>query len=120
MKSELTKEQSQHLIDLGISKDYASWRVIDIDVDINMPLERLIEESKVEPYFTLNSILEILPNNIGERNRIVESGERGHFAYYCGANGSLDWKSAKEELIDSLYELVCWCIENNYINTKTQ
>lgn len=129
MKTQLTKEESQHLIDLGISKDYASWRVIGIDVDTNMPLERLIEESQVEPYFTLDSILEILPKAIN----VPLKGRRELLIHYANINGN-DYPlvcytvpydamggiispcyKEYEELIDSLYELCVWCLENKYL-----
>lgn len=102
MKTQLTKEQSKHLIELGVPKEKAGIKHIELT----------LEEYRV---FSLTDLLSILPNNIGDRNRIVESGERGHFAYYCGANGSIGWKPAKAELIDSLYELCVWCIEYGYL-----
>lgn len=96
MKTRLTKEQCGRLVDLGLHTN--KWTNFRNEEGFNETYE----------YFALADMLEILPKEIGDRNRIIESGPRGHFAYYIGINGTIGWKPAVEELIDALYELACW------------
>lgn len=112
MKTELTKEQSQHLIDLGVPKEKAS----DIE-EYSDPVSQWTHRGA--PIFKLEDFLngEILPKEIDDRNRIIESGPRGHFAYYIGIYGAIGWKPAEEELIDALYELACWYY-GEYLKSK--
>ena len=120
MKTQLTKEQSQHLIDLGISKDYARWKVIGIDGDVSMPLEQLIAKCQVEPYFTLDSILEILPKEIDSENgslclNIQMMNDVCSVFYEYIAHGGCKEYFESEELIDALYELCVGCLEQGYL-----
>lgn len=104
MKKQLTKEQSQRLIELGVHR-----------------------------ISTIGDLLELLPGYIGLEVRNKYGVERGTLccdltitskyivSYECTI---LDHK-AKEtivefsdsNLIDSLYCMVIWCIENGYIKT---
>lgn len=109
MKDTLTTAESQHLISLGVPKEKASGfeYIGELEYDVcdnyfDNPI------NKKAPIFTLTDLLEILPKEIGDRNRIIESGSKGHFAYYVGINGVIGWKPAEEELIDALYQLACW------------
>ena len=91
MKTELTTEQSKHLIGLGAPDEKAS-----------------LCGYRKNPIFKLADLLEILPKKIDGKNRIIESDVKGHFAYYCGAIEIIGWRHAEEELIDALYQLACW------------
>ena len=105
MKTELTFEESQKLIELGISKEYTT------------PI-RTIERRYWGFRFT--DLLYILPKEpladyclqiTNWRNDIWYVGytmqdEDPLIMYNCG------------ELIDGLYKLVIWCIEHGYIETE--
>lgn len=106
MKTQLTKEQSQHLIDLGVPKEKASDKISYGFLGY-------------DPIFTLTDLLEILPKEI-ELDRKPK-----HFAQLNILYRLRKWwveyqdiilsVKIKEELIDSLYELCVWTIENKYL-----
>lgn len=114
MKTELTKEQSQHLIELGVSKYDADWKVIGIDVDHSLPLETLIEKSQVEPHFTLESLLRIVPKEIIRYNLTIW-WDNYAIDWNIGYHGKTDSYQSASELIDAVYELVCWCVISGYL-----
>lgn len=102
MKSRLTKEQTQTLIRLGISETKASSR---IEIQSNHII-------CTEYRFTLIDLFEILPAEIYDREENIS---------YClqsivSKNGCIagygQIKFNNDELIDCLYQLVCWYIEN--------
>lgn len=114
MKTELTIQQSEHLIKLGVPKEIAS-----------------VKEDMYGPaLFTLTDLLEILPKVI-EVKDINQYNEE----YNCKAYIYQEWigkyevgykiptltlvnyidKFHSEELIDALYELTVWCIENGHL-----
>ena len=104
MKTELDKEQSQHLIDLGVSKEKASGiiKVFDEDGTLLYTL----------PIFKLEDLLngEVLPNTIdGNRaHRTIQTYDGYHYAFYSYDYGRISNLNEAEELIDSLYQLTCW------------
>lgn len=95
MKIELTREESQHLLDLGVPKEKASiW-------------------NKDKIIFKLDDFLngEILPKEITHDGYIYK------LTMTCGNRCEVRYETEhiyhlgtyiKEELIDSLYELTCW------------
>lgn len=102
MKTELTKEQSQHLIELGVPKEKASRRHIDLT----------LAEYRT---FTLADLLEIL-----------ESMEEGDFTIIHWKDGGQDvWTgeiddcvhlySYSDELIEVLYEHTVCAIKYGYL-----
>lgn len=100
MKTRLTREESQHLIDLGVPKEKAS----DIECD-------QWEECCI-PIFELEDFLngEILPKEVEDKTwgfiyrlGIKWSNEVDWLVRY---NGAIYFRSV--ELIDSLYQLACW------------
>lgn len=110
MKTQLTKEQSLHLIELGVLKEKASdesWTsYTPACVGFRYPI------------FTLTDILEILPKEIVYQElkyQIRIEWDDEWYADYVedGYNSVITAKS--EELIDALYELCVWCLENKYI-----
>ena len=106
MKTQLTEEQSQHLIDLGVPKEKAS-----IKQDIYGPA-----------LFTLTDLLEILPKEIEYNDSLYFLHiQRLRFGIYSMKyeNYSGEYLRSNfihnKEFIDALYELTVWCIENKYI-----
>lgn len=107
MKTELTTEQSQHLIDLGVPKEKAS----EIGYELSGKSLGGVELPPVEvPVFTLPDLLEILPNTIDKKtaHRAIQSYDGYHYAFYCYAYGRIGNLNTAKELIDSLYQLACW------------
>ena len=116
MKTQLTKEQSKHLIELGIDENKATYSDNVYDWSIN----------DYPRYFTLTDLLEILPKEIFDEDlysqnylvleitntRLWHVGYAHEISYegYCFLIGRF-----ADELIDTLYELVCWCLENKYL-----
>ena len=107
MKTRLTTEQSQHLINLGVPKEKAS----DIE-EYSDPVSQWIHRGA--PIFTLEDFLngKILPwwiefgnDKYGLSIKYNPFGSK-HEAYYDSLFYSFDF--CKEELIDALYELACW------------
>lgn len=97
MKTELTTEESQHLIDLGVPKELAS-----ISEDMYGPTLFALEDF-------LNG--EILPKEIVDDTWgfISELGMRWYRevdSWLVGYNGNAHFVSG--ELIDALYQLACW------------
>lgn len=131
MKTQLTKEQSQHLIDLGVPREKASG--IDIDNFDNMVLlaaEAMANSNRDKtirslssPIFKLDDLLEILPKEIkgeevnNEYKEALLSIDYMDKGWNCAYNG-LVYKggiSYNKELIDALYELTVWCLGKKYL-----
>lgn len=98
MKRKLTKEESEHLISLGIPKTKASDK-------ISYGYLGYI------PIFTLTDILNIIPKVIDFDNNLnIHINPIESVVYYDEHFD--DFHSLKTELIDALYEVLCWVIEN--------
>lgn len=131
MKTELTREQNQHLIDLGVPKEKASLVAVKqicdwqrkpkknpkeyIVKNPHMPVVMGFEEFEKRPIFTLADLIGILPNKVDGCNRMIESSNECHYAYYCCSYGRIGNLNQSEELIDSVYGLTIWCIENKHL-----
>lgn len=117
MKTQLTKEQSQHLIDLGVPKEKASIRHIELT----------LEEYQV---FNLTDLLGILPKEIEYKEEIfslmcpiditygIDTSEDPNVwvaSYDDYGETGFESQFCHKELIDSLYELCVWTIENGYL-----
>ena len=108
MKTELTTEQSNHLIELGIPEDWASL------------CEQAFDDGyRKNPIFTLDDLLKILPKEIELTDRIynldiVFWSNEVMGIYNIGAMFPIMIKKGNE-LIEVLYELTVWCLENNYL-----
>lgn len=106
MKTQLTKEESAHLINLGVPKEKASDKISYGFLGY-------------DPIFTLTDLFSILPKEIKIENKeyslIIEFNSLYAFAFYYRGNTPSLGKKRKEELIDALYELCVWCLENNYL-----
>lgn len=108
MKQQLTKEQSQRLIELGLPTEKASASVVEEKQGNGC--------SWTYPVFTIGDLLEVLPKDLGVcgfDTLIMEVQEKcGKYTwralYYDSAGASF----GHAELIDALYELVVWCIKN--------
>lgn len=134
MKRKLTREESQHLIDLGIPKEKASAfeYIGELEWDIcDNYLDNPINEKA--PIFTTDDLLEILPEEIEVEDKELkdwcnldiqiyrESVDVSYNTWSDCGYGSC-WLGtpyfSRKELIDALYRLVCWCVENKYIKLR--
>ena len=113
MKQQLTKKQSRSLIELGIPVKRATGSILD-DSQIFCPV------------FTIGDLLGILPTTIEIRyyitfvwcdeekvwctsyDKVKKSGRMYIMVHFENA-----------ELIDALFDLAVWCIENGYIIPET-
>ena len=100
MKTILNKEQSGHLVDLGLHSN--KWTLYRNEQGFNETYE----------YFTLTDLLEILPKEIKIDNSLFNLeihvyNDIVHVIYCVGGMFPLAIKKSKE-LIDALYELACW------------
>lgn len=117
MKMQLTKEQSQHLIDLGVPKEKASAYTYEESHKYKGGIE--LPPVQV-PIFTLTDLLGILPKEIeiteGCKDTLVIDFIGGSvFAQYTFQTRT---RQEEDELIDALYELCVWCLEKEYLNPK--
>ena len=126
MKAELTIEESAKLIELGVDEKFASRHTLRVDIPTDIPnLYRKGEDSK--SVFTLTDLLTILPKGILE-----DEQKSDNHIYVCPLSIKWDvkyqiWEVRYDyleyftgpELIDALYHLLIWTIDNRYINLKT-
>lgn len=104
MKIRLTREESQHLIDLGAPKEKASENTLETR-DYCPPYMNTIRDMSY-PIFTLTDLLEILPKEIAKGQNIeMDWGSDIWSVNYVNNISSI---SQAEELIDALYKLTCW------------
>lgn len=116
MKTILTPEQSNKLFELGIPKECASEIA-------HVPGEdhgKLLENGDMQIHwvpnrvFTTNDLLKILPTEIQNQPIVITHHNDDILeypcwnAYYLGITNS----HLCEELIDSLYELTIWYLQN--------
>lgn len=139
----LSIEQMKHLQELGLDTDDASmrWekrtRMFNGDLrvghwilDLNIPIIlKDYHEIELIPTFTLQDILELLPKQITAEPLIHTFSlfidyQHSEIHYACVHKGGYTNLNPtfeiKDNLIDAAYELLCWCIENGYIETKKQ
>lgn len=125
----------RHLSELGCSTRNASMCLIR-DTEGNRHLsvhdEYCYEAAYMNPIpvYTLADIIEMLPSTVntggdeywlefGKTNLPVEID-----TYYAGYISLFDHRlvyygsSEDYELIDVAYKMLCWCLENKYIETK--
>lgn len=112
MKSNLTPSQSQRLIELGVDPSKAS-EVKEFDDELSLWTHR------GNPIFTLADILSLLPKEIeapdywGEVDAcslgITTLNNDWEVSYFGASNV---YRKAPE-LIDALFELLCWVLKNH-------
>ena len=114
MKTELTVEQSAKLIELGVDASLASKCRVQDEADL----------------FDLSDILSILPKEIKGYQLHIDATIKGYSAaYYVIYDDEImdideidngDGSFSAPELTDSLYKLLIWTIENNYLTLNTE
>lgn len=116
MKTELTVEQSARLIELGVARSKASE---------NTEVGAWADSGYGKPIFTLADILAMLPKELCERRDGIRWDCHLSMCGYNGTWGAMyrldsgdDFLVVFEspDLIDTLYELLIWCINEKYID----
>lgn len=117
MKTTLTKEQSDHLFELGVPRDKAKGAVAT----------RCMGESSYSDAFNIDDLLTIIPNEIDASNfymiGVADGYDVGYSHYKNGELYSMDDELDtimfhSEHLIDALYELVVWLIKIHILEFK--
>lgn len=126
MKTILTIEESQRLIDLGVDPKLASECVSAMKVCASG--RGIIRLPESNPIFTLTDLLSILPESYfseeyyAEMNLSIEVLNGKWFVnyrYYSGGElAAQDVERESPELIDALYQLLIWCLESKIIKLK--
>lgn len=115
MKDRLTPEQSKRLIEIGVEPNKASKREIVHDPNPKKEYIAII--------FTLTDILSLLPKEIKHKGDPygldINWDDSWSASYFNAVNfvipnkeGSIAFEQAPE-LIDALFELLCWVLKNH-------
>lgn len=139
-KQVLDMEQAMRLKELGLDTSKASMcyrrkthdfrgkeKIGRWSLAINQPIiVANFETYETVPTFTLQDILDILPKEMTDKDgyKFVLKIEYGllsrvwHIGYYyydVASHGNL---YSGDNLIDTVYKMLCWCIKNGYINSN--
>lgn len=138
MKLILTREQIDHLIELGLDVKSKSNIVSDSFFNIFNSSNFIVTEKgkiycdpitgggvsdNIDLYytFTLNDILSILPKRIQKSNcdwylfvdffnEVISYSDEFNFSFINRVD------IIEGNCLDAAYELLCWCIENDFLN----
>ena len=134
----LSVEQSRHLQELGLdmSDSAYSWviqksrgeRELTAGCDDVSFVRNLWPSTNICHTYTLDEILRKLPPAIVDEKKMIEydlyidfsDGYIGYAncPYDFGQLDLCDYEPHIDSLLANAYELLCWCIENNYINER--
>ena len=135
-KQVLSIEQMLHLQELGFdtSNASASWYKPDMDREYmlmfgHMKKEELVGNEESIPAYTLQDVLDALPEKITNKRKdyLIEIWKRegewttGYLFFYIEEDVE-DVVHLHDEtdksLIDAVYSMLCWAIEQGYVETK--
>lgn len=134
-KQVLDIEQIKYLHELGLDTSKASMQYVadNNDIIFVVPKECGYHIKDVEDGYiicgalTLQDILDLLPKEMTPMptDRIkFKLCIYGGAIFYCFKDGIDDilvqFRIDENGLIDAAYEMLCWCIENGYIETNKQ
>ena len=130
-KQVLSIEQMQHLQELGLElkETILVWarfmlgktQISDWEIAYNH--SAITDNSQTIPAYTLQDVLDALPDFINEYCLIIDMsfGVIRYDNLTRKNNPILKEKYFNDEdneLIDAAYSLLCWCIENGYLDTN--
>ena len=144
-KQVLDVQQMRHLHEMGLDTSNASMLYCDLydeeyilveskhrfDKEENaILLEGVINSviycKTVTPAYTLQDVLDALPNRIYDKGAfylgcydIMIDEHDICYAKWCGAEIESTYVAIeiKDNLIDAAYKMLCWCIEQGYVET---
>lgn len=130
-KQVLDIEQMKHLNELGLDTSKASMQYVanNNDIIFVVPKECGYHIKDVEDGYiicdalTLQDILDILPKEMTDKDgyKFVLKIEYGllsrvwHIGYYYYDVASTGNLYSGDNLIDTVYKMLCWCIEKGYL-----
>lgn len=125
-KQVLSVEQMKHLQELGLSTSDGSmcfeWNESDAD---NMVVTSPDADTNYDYYhetYTLQDILDKLPTLIiisSDFYKICIEPSCGYWDIYYYKSDATELISKKSEnIIDAAYDMLCWCIENGYVEKE--
>ena len=124
MKTQLTIEESAKLIELGVDAKLASKHTFGVQIPTDIPnVYRKVDGG--EPIFTLADLFSILPKEIDGYHLSIEASNKGYDVDYELWDSIEDrtffmGSSFAPELIDSLNQLVIYCLENGHLKTEKE
>ena len=119
----LSIEQMKHLKELGLDTSDASmcleWNESDSD---NMVVTSMDADTNYDYYYetyTLQDIINKLPCFIGDEVLTIQKLADSYTCLYMNPyTRSFINITEGEELIDAVYDMLCWCIENGYVKVE--
>lgn len=115
MKTQLTAEQSAELFKRGVSPYKAS----EIE-EYNDAVSKWTHRG--QPIFTLSDLLSLLPKEINGYTLKIEAKTDKWEVEYSAIFKYTGWEALRDagsaELIDCLYSLLFWLLDNNYLNKE--
>ena len=122
-KQVLSVEQMMHLKELGLDTSDGSmcfeWNESDAD---NMVVTSPDADTNYDYYhetYTLQDIIHNLPCFIGNKVLTIQKLADSYTCLYMEPySGSMTNITESKELIDAAYEMLCWCIENGYVEKE--
>lgn len=123
MKQVLSVEQMKHLQKIGFDTSDGSmcleWNESDSD---NMVVTSMDADTNYDYYYgtyTLQDILNKLPCFIGNQVFTIHKLADIYTCLYIELyTRSFINITEGEELIDAVYDMLCWCIENGYVKVE--
>lgn len=121
MKTTLTPEQSAALIAKGISADKASYDLCTTPIGNGL---RGVIKTPARPIFTLADLFGLIPKTIPDEDNKPNGYHRfgiavDHNMLWCLSYFGRCYRHVgfdNEELIDSLYQMVCWLADKKLID----
>lgn len=127
-KQVLSVEQMKHLQEIGLELRNTSmllWykqmlgKIPISDWELSVWRESLFSEDHVYPAYTLQDIPDKLPKRIEtedyEFELYIYYHENGVSVFYDDGDITQLAFFSKPTLLESAYEMLCWCIENGYV-----
>lgn len=117
-------DQMKYLQKIGIDTSKASMCWVCLTKQPSLSLynkDYPKDDDKVIPAFTLQDILDLLPNKVDEDTSypiMIYSLSNLWYIRYGYYEDLNIITLCSEELIDASYEMLCWCAENGYIRIK--
>lgn len=130
-KQALSIEQMQHLQELGLKLEQslvhyyrlrkvenAEWHLVHTDGDISSDNEKY----EYIPAYTLQDVLDTLPSTVLHDKQIYEldinmCNETMEYVRTSVNDVLVGLRFTQLPLIDSAYSLLCWAIENKFVET---